>query len=287
MMVNESATLAALPAPASKIKLVVSDMDGTLLTPEKQVTHHTLAAIDALRQAGVPVCLVSSRPASGIEMYLEATKLDTPYGALNGGSIFNPDHSIRSQLSLTPDVMRDTLDMLKVHDIDAWLFRGRDWLITDIGEAYVEPERRALRQDPTVVPSFDNYLDGVGKITGSTADYEALTRQEMEIGALLDGRASVARSAQWYLDITPLNANKGYALRQLADFYGISPQEVACIGDMNNDLPMFKAAGLTIAMGQADASVKAHAHFITSTNEQEGWSKAMETVILPRATRAD
>lgn len=284
---QESPLLPQKTNPAQHIKLLVSDMDGTLLTPEKQVTHRTLTAIAALKQAGVPVCLVSSRPASGIEMYLEALKLDTPYGALNGGCIFNPDHSVRSQISLPKDAVQDVLEMLDVHGIEAWLFRGRDWLITHETGAYVEAEKRAIRQSPKVVASFAHVLDGVDKITASTTDYEALTRQEMEIGALLQGRASVARSMPFYLDITAQDANKGYALRQLADFYGIAPHEVACIGDMNNDLPMFAEAGVAIAMGQAEEAVKQQAHYCAPPNTQEGWASAVTEFILPRAVRAD
>lgn len=279
--------LSGVSDPSGCIKLVVSDMDGTLLTPQKQVTHHTLNAITALKQAGVPVCLVSSRPASGIEMYLEALKLDTPYGALNGGCIFNPDRSMHSQLTLAADVTQEALEMLDTHQIEAWLFRGHEWLVTNGTSAFVEPECRAIRQKPSVVPDLKNELEGVGKITAASTDYEALTRQEMEIGALLQGRASVARSAPFYLDITPPNANKGYALHQLANFYGIAPHEVACLGDMNNDLPMFAAAGLAVAMGQATDTVKAQAHYVTDTNAQDGWSKAITDFILPRAAKAD
>ncbi|MFT9046497.1 Cof-type HAD-IIB family hydrolase [Acetobacter orientalis] len=275
------------PDPAAHIKLVVSDMDGTLLTPQKQVTHHTLNAITALRHAGVPVCLVSSRPASGIEMYLEALKLDTPYGALNGGSIFNPDRSLRSQLTLPTDIVQEALGLLQEHNIDAWLFRGHEWVITNAASPYVEPESRAIKQTPNIVPSFTTMLAGVGKITASSSNYDAITQQEAEIGALLKGRACVAQSAPFYLDITPPNANKGYALHQLADFYGIAPHEVACLGDMNNDLPMFKAAGMAIAMGQATQTVKDQAHFVTAANTAEGWSKAVTEYILPRAAKAD
>lgn len=287
MMVNESARQAALSPPASRIKLVVTDMDGTLLTPEKQVTRRSLAAIQTLKDAGVPVCLVSSRPPNGMEMYFEVLGLNTPYGALNGGTIFNADRTVRSELALDPGAVRDALDMLKVHDVDAWLFRGHEWLVENETGAYVEPEKRAIHMQPHVVSSFAGSLNGIGKITGSTADYELLERQEIEIGSLLEGRACVARSAQWFLDMTPLEANKGHALQQLAAFYGISPAEVACIGDMNNDIPMLKLAGLSIAMGQANDHVRSHAHFTTDTNEHEGWAKAMESLVLPRVEQTN
>ncbi|GAN69078.1 hydrolase [Acetobacter orleanensis NRIC 0473] len=283
MTVTDNALHAALAPPSSRIRLVVSDMDGTLLTPEKQVTHHTLAAVQALKDAGIPLCLVSSRPPSGIEMYFDVLGLHTPYGALNGGTILNADRTVRSQLALDPGAVQDTLDMLKVHNLDAWLFRGHEWLVDNPTGAYVEMERKTLRMDPHIVSSFAGSTSGIGKITGSTADYDAVARQEAEIGMLLEGRASVARSSQWFLDITPLDANKGNALRELAAFYGIDPSEVACIGDMDNDIPMFKVAGLSIAMGQASDSVAAQAHFTTAANTDEGWSKAIETFVLPRA----
>lgn len=268
--------------PASRIRLVVSDMDGTILTPEKQVTRESIAAIQTLKKAGVPVCFVSSRPPGGMEMYFDALGVHTPYGALNGGTIFNADRTIRSRLSLDPEAVQDTLLMLKVHQIDAWLFRGHEWLVTNATGAYVEPEARAIRMTPTAVPSFNDYQQEVGKVTGASADYEALERQELEIGQLLQGRASVARSCKCFLDITPLNANKGYALRQLASFYNIPIEEVACIGDMNNDVPMLSIGGLSIAMGQAKPDVAAQAHFITASNSENGWAKAMEQFVLPR-----
>ncbi|OAG78343.1 hydrolase [Acetobacter malorum] len=283
MTVTDNALHAALAPPASRIKMVVSDMDGTLLTPEKQVTHHTLAAVQALKQAGIPLCLVSSRPPGGIEMYFDVLGLHTPYGALNGGTIFNADRTVRSQLALDPGAVQDALDMLKVHHLDAWLFRGHEWLVDNPTGAYVEPERKAVRMEPQIVSSFAGSTTGIGKITGSSADYDAVARQEAEIGMLLEGRASVARSSQWFLDITPLDANKGNALRHLAEFYGIDPSEVACIGDMDNDVPMFKVAGLAIAMGQASDGVAAQAHFVTAANTDEGWSKAINSIVLPRA----
>lgn len=286
MMVNENARQAALPPPASRIKLVVSDMDGTLLTPEKQVTHHSIAAIKSLKEAGIPVCLVSSRPPNGMEMYFEVLGIDTPYGALNGGTIFNADRTVRSQLSLDPEAVQEALDMLKVHHIDAWLFRGHEWLVENETGPYVEPEKRAIHMQPHIVSSFAGSLNGIGKITGSSADYEALERQELEIGSLLEGRASVARSSSWFLDITPPDANKGHALQQLAALYGISPSEIACIGDMNNDIPMLRLAGLAIAMGQATDHVRSHAHFVTDSNDHDGWAKAMEQLVLPRAEKA-
>lgn len=282
MKVDDMARHAAKPAPTDVVRLVVTDMDGTLLTPEKQVTHATLTAIGQLKEAGVPVCLVSSRPPKAIAMYFEALGLATPYGALNGGIIRDAQGRTLSSLCLAADAVQAALDMFSVHEVDPWIFSGDDWVVEDATAGYVPLERRVVRLEPVVATNFSTWLDRTGKLTGSSADYDLLERMEGEIGQMLEGRASVARSAPYFLDITPLEANKGHALREMGRLFDIAPHEIACLGDMRNDIPMFDIAGLSIAMGNATDEVASHAHVQTATNEQDGWAKAIETWVLPR-----
>lgn len=283
MKIDDIARRDAKQAPTDVVRLVVTDMDGTLLTPEKQITRRSVKAIARLADAGVSVCLVSSRAPAGMIRYRDILKLQTPYAAMNGAIIRDRDGRTVSSLILPPDAVRAALDMLTVHEVDGWLFCGDDWIVKDATSGYVPHEQKALGVPPVVVDSFDAWENRVGKITGSSADYDLLTRQESEIGQLLAGQASVARSAPYYLDITPLAANKGYALREIAGLMGVEPHEVASLGDMPNDIPMLDIAGLCIAMGNATDEVASHAHFMTDTNEDEGWAKAVETWILPRA----
>lgn len=271
--------------PACRIRLVVSDMDGTLLTPDKQITPQSLSAAQALRHVGIPLCLVSSRPPGGMEMYFDQLGINTPYGALNGGTLFNPDRTIRSSLSLDPQTVLDALDMLQAQKVDTWLFRGHAWFVRNAQSPLVQAESRTVQTIPTQVDNLSAYTQNIGKVAGSTADHAALHEQEADIGRKLAGRACVALSSKWFLDITPLHANKGYAVRQLAAYYGVSVEEVACIGDMNNDVPMLSIAGLSIAMGQATPDVQASAHFVTSPNTQEGWARAITDFILPRCSK--
>lgn len=272
--------------PARQIRLVVSDMDGTLLTPDKQITAQSMAAAQALQLAGVPLCLVSSRPPGGMEMYFAQLRVSTPYGALNGGTLFNPDRTIRSSLSLAPQTVQEALNLLAAPQVDPWLFRGHEWLVRDAQNPLVLAESRTVQSTPTQVSDLRAYVHDIGKVTGSTADHAMLQAQEALIGRKLAGQASVALSSKWFLDITPLHANKGHAVRQLAADYGISVSEVACIGDMNNDIPMLAIAGLAIAMGQSTPDVQAYAHCITTPNTQEGWARAITEFVLPRCHTA-
>nr|WP_242010230.1 HAD family hydrolase [Acetobacter conturbans] len=271
-------------APTESVRLVVTDMDGTLLTPEKQVTRRSVDTIEKLNAAGVAVCLVSSRAVVGVERYHEALHLTTPYAAMNGALVRDAQGKVLSSLVLPPDAVRATLDMLDVHEVDAWLFCGTDWIVKDATSGYVPYEHKTLGIAPTVAKDFGPWEGQVGKITGSSADYDLLERMEGEISQMLEGRASVARSAQYYLDVTPKDANKGYALRELGRLLGVAPHEIACLGDMPNDVPMLDIAGLSIAMGNASGEVASHAHFVTDTNENEGWAKAIETWVMPRVS---
>ncbi len=97
----------------------------------------------------------------------------------------------------------------------------------------------------------------------------------------------VARSQSYYLDITHARANKGTAAVSLARLLGIAPRDMACIGDMPNDLPMFDVAGLSIAMGNAPDEVKARAHEVTADNDSDGWALAVERFVLPATGGGD
>ncbi|NVN01168.1 MULTISPECIES: HAD family hydrolase [Asaia] len=277
---------AALPPMASTIRMVVSDIDGTLIGPDKNLAESTQQAAKQLSEAGIKLCLVSSRSAEGMLRYHRELGLDTPFGALNGGLIVGADDEILSTLSLPASCVDAACDTLSVHQMDTWLFRGHEWLIRDPGAYYVEHERKSVGIDPVVVPDFKPFREGVGKIMAASSNFALLQRMEVEIGAMLKGEASVHRSSNYYLDITHKDANKGFAARALAERLGIPMSEVACIGDMSNDVPMLKIAGLGIAMGNATEEVSAHAHVTTGHNDADGWAEAMRRFVLPRAPGA-
>ena len=129
-------------------------------------------------------------------------------------------------------------------------------------------ERRTLAREPVSVASFEPFLDQVGKLVGSTKDFDALARCEDELQARLAGDATAKRSQNYYLDVTPKGADKGHAVRRIAAILGIPLDEVAVIGDMANDLAMFAIAPHKIAMGNGIDALKAAASFVT--REQRG-----------------
>jgi Cof subfamily protein (haloacid dehalogenase superfamily) len=268
---------------AGRIKLVVSDVDGTLVTPDKELKPATIAAAQKLKNAGIGLALVSSRPPRGMTFLMPELGLDGPFAAFNGGMVFSRAGEIAARRTVDPDAAREAAIYLAGQGVDVWLFTDETWYLTDPDGPYVPREKRTVRFDPTRIDDFTPYFAHVGKIVGSTRDFDLLERCEGELQTRIGTAANARRSQAYYLDVTPLGADKGDAIAALADTFGVPLSEVAALGDMSNDVPMFRRAGLAIAMGNATEPVKAEAHCTTKSNVEDGWAAAVDEFILPRA----
>ena len=149
---------------------------------------------------------------------------------------------------------------------------------------HVERERWILQFDATIVETFSvAHLAQAVKIVGVSDDFDLVAASEKIAQKALGEQASVARSQTYYLDVTSPQANKGAVVTTLSESLKISPDEIATIGDMQNDVLMFRKSGLSIAMGNATDDVKAKARLVTDCNENDGFAKAVREFILPSA----
>ena len=275
-----------MSAPPDRIALVVSDIDGTLVTGDKSLTDGAIRAAARLAAAGVALSLVSSRPPAGFAMMVGPLKLTHPLGAFNGGTLLRPDLGILEEVLVPAEAATIALATFAEFEVDFWLFTRDTWYVSDAKGAYVPKERHTIQADPVVVDTFAPLLGSVGKLVGSTRDPDRLARCETTLQQRLGSLAAAHLSQAYYLDVTPQVATKGYAATRIAATLGIPLDQVAVIGDMANDMPMFEVAGLRIAMGNAIEGLKRTAHFTTETNENDGFAVAMERYILPRATKS-
>lgn len=268
------------------IALLVSDIDGTLVTPDKSLTARASEAVRNLGQAGVGFTLVSSRPPRGMAGLLRALDVRLPFAAFNGASLVGADMQLIRALRLSEAAASQTLDFLAARGIAAWVFADDAWFVTDDRGERVAHERHTVSFDPTVVANFDAVMDRIDKIVGVSDDHPALAKAEADLGALLGEAASAVRSQTYYLDVTHPHADKGLAVRDLAAATHVDLARTAVIGDMSNDVAMFKVAGFAIAMGQATDAVKAQAKATTGPNTADGFADAVERLILPRAAKS-
>ena len=262
----------------SGVKLVVSDVDGTLVDGRKKLTDGTIAAVKRLTDAGIGFTIISARPRSGMIPIADALALDVPMGAFNGGTIFTRDGTVIAQHHIDPDVVRGVF-ALAPGDADIWVFADDRWYAsTDRGD-HVGHERIASNQSPIVTQDFTALYDRADKIT-FVSDDAALLRDLAEKAAPFADKATIVQSQVYYLDVTALAANKGDGIALLAEAMKTPLADTCAIGDQANDLPMFARAGLSIAMGQGPEAVRAKADKVTGGNDADGVAQAIDEVLL-------
>src|SRR5437588_11077115 len=246
------------------IKLLLADVDGTLLTHEKVVTKRARAAVAQLGVAGIQFAITSGRPPRGMQMLVQPLSLTTPIAAFNGGLFVRPDLSVIEQRVLQNQVVEPVIAIIEAHKLDVWIYRGIDWFVPERHGPHVDREEWTVKFPPTVVPDFTGKMDDVAKIVGVSDDLEAVAKCEEAVRAQFakavccsqsnpdresQPRVSAARSQPYYVDVTHPNANKGAVVMTLAQTLGIPAEQIATIGDMPNDTAMFSRSGISIAMG--------------------------------------
>ena len=265
------------------IKLVISDVDGTIVQPDKSLSPGTIAAAGRLQSAGVKLAIVSARPPRGMSYITETLKLQAPFAGFNGGMLIGPDGRIVEWNPAPQAIVRQALDLFAANGVDAWLFTQDEWLVRDPDGAYVDHERVTVKFNERVVDDFGPYTDQVGKLVGVSKDFAKLAEVEQQLQRLVGEEASALRSQKYYLDLTHKHANKGYAVTAIARHLGLDLSEVATLGDMVNDIPMFRVAGFSVAMGNGSDEAKQAASATTAANDHEGWAQAVDSLILPKA----
>jgi Cof subfamily protein (haloacid dehalogenase superfamily) len=268
----------------TRIALVVSDVDGTLLTKDKILTEGAKAAARRLHDAGIGFTIVSSRPTIGMGFLIEPLAITLPIGAFNGSSIVDAALEPIEQHLMPASVAQRSLDVLNEFGVDIWLFTNEKWLTRNPEGEYVPLEKRAIRHDPTIIADFAPHLASACKIVGSSSDAALLKRCEAAMQQAIGTQATAVRSQTYYLDITPPGHDKGTFVEAIAKRLRISTGAVATIGDMQNDLAMFKRSGLSIAMGNATDDVKKQATHVTASNEDEGFAGAVAMILKNNGT---
>jgi Cof subfamily protein (haloacid dehalogenase superfamily) len=264
----------------SPVRLLVADVDGTLVTHEKQLTDRARQAVQHLHEARVAFAIVSGRPPRGMERFVAPLALAVPMAAFNGGALVSPDLSILEERCLPGEVVQSIVRMVLGHGLDVWVYRHSEWLLRDPHAPHAEREQRTVGFAPTVTRSFDDVASGVIKIVAVSDDPPALAQVEARLREGLADKVSAARSQPYYLDITHPSANKGTVVRRLSERLAVPREQIATIGDMPNDVMMFTESGLSIAMGNASADVQRAARHVTTTNENEGFATAVDRFVL-------
>ena len=269
----------------NRIALVVSDVDGTLVTHDKRLTDGALRAVQRLHDGGIGFTITSSRPPVGMRFFVEPLGLTLPVGPFNGSSMVDPQLGVIEQHLIAPETARRSIELLDQFGVDVWLFTNDQWIIRRDDGKYVPHERAAIRFDPDLASDFGPWITNASKIVGVSADPVLLERCEKAMQEALANRASAVRSQSYYVDVTPPGHDKGTFVEAMARRLNIPLHAIATIGDMQNDLAMFRVSGLSIAMGNATDQVKRQATYVTKANDEEGFAAAIDIILNEDSAR--
>ena len=263
------------------IRLFLADVDGALVTRQKVLTEAARAAVRELEHAGIAFAITSGRPPRGMSMLIEPLALKTAIAGFNGGMLVKPDLSVIESHTLDPAAAKQALQLILQQGLDAWVYTEKEWLIRDASAPHVAREAWTVKFEAKVVSSFtDAQLEQAVKIVGVSDDLDKVAACEKAAQDALGERASAERSQPYYLDVTHPQANKGTVVATMAALLGIAPAQIATMGDMPNDVLMFRKSGFSIAMGNASDEVKTQASAVTDSNENDGFAKAAHKFIL-------
>jgi Cof subfamily protein (haloacid dehalogenase superfamily) len=265
---------------SSPVRLLLADVDGTLVTNDKELTTRSVDAVRLLDNAGILFAVTSGRPPRGMEMLVGPLDIKTPLAAFNGGLVVEPDMSVIDQKVIPDEMVPPIIAMLESSGLDVWVYRGAAWHVRDVDAPHVAREAFTVQFEPSVVESYDDISEGVAKIVGISDDHDLVASVASAAHDEFGEHVCAARSQPYYVDVTHPEANKGGVVKFLSARFGIAPEEIATIGDMPNDVLMFAHSGLSIAMGQSDREVHRAARRITTSNEENGFADAIERFIL-------
>lgn len=266
-----------MPAPQ---RLLVSDIDGTLVTHDKVLTVRSVDAVKKLRDAGIRFTIISSRPPRGMKHLIGPLQITEPVAAFNGGMIVRPDLSVIEQRLVPAEGARKSIEIIQQHGLHAWLWTAQDWYVLDPNGPHVAREQHTVNFLATTTDTFEPHMALAGKIVGVSDDHDAVVRCEAAVHAALGGTVAASRSQPYYLDITHPDADKGHAVLALSHILNIPPANIITIGDMPGDVFMFVKSGTSIAMGNAPPEVQKQATHVTTSNEQEGFANAIDRYVL-------
>lgn len=264
---------------SQRIRLVIADIDGTLLNPDGELSPVNYVAVARLRQAGIKFSLSSARPSFGMHWLIRMLEIDCVCSGLNGGILFDADGTVAAEIELDRGTVEELAARMQKHGLDVWLYTRDQWFVSRLSGPHVFHNAAALRTDPKRYAKICEVSAPILKVSGASERPADLAACAAELRTDLAGRVSAVLSPPHHLDVTRPSADKGRAAVAIAISEGAQMVEVATIGDSPSDTPMFQAGSLSIAMGQASEEVRRMATHVTRSNADNGLAWAIEYVL--------
>lgn len=269
-----------------RIRMVVSDLDGTLLSGPRHISERTRRALAEVRDAGVHVILASARPPRSMRRYHEALALTAPVIASNGALLWDLHAGIPvARVAMEPELAREITLLGRSLGTIVNLESDDEWFTDRTNERILENIRVFGVPPPDGVGVLDEMLERGEPVDKIFLDLRDLAPEEAEtaratVTRAVGQRVNLAETVPGLLDIVAVGASKATMAQRLARSLGVKAEEVLALGDHDNDVSLLRWAGVGVAMGNATPAAKAAADTITSSNLRDGVAEALQRWVL-------
>ncbi|MGL6119144.1 MAG: Cof-type HAD-IIB family hydrolase [Fusobacteriaceae bacterium] len=264
-------------------KMIVTDLDDTLLNSEGKISKKDKDAIIRAQEAGVKFVLASGRPTYAMRDLAKELRLDEFKSYIlsyNGAIITQCDTGVDiSDTSLNKEEIHLLHDMSKKHDVHIITYLD-DKVISETESEYIDVEVKLTGMEHKIVKCFKSAVDRDAVKCIMLGEPEYLKTVEHKLKEKLNDRFSIAISKPFFLEITKLGIDKGASLLKLAEILDIKTEEIIAVGDSYNDVTMLKVAGLSVSVANGKPEIKEMVQYITNSNEENGMSEVIEKFIF-------
>ena len=268
-----------------KYKLLVVDIDGTLLGRDGSISAEDREALAEARRSGIKVCLSTGRAAKACRSIIDQLSLDGYHIFFDGALVSNLGEEVYVQ-PIGEEVVKEAVEFAHSHNIDLELYSATHYF-AERETWSTNAHRQFFGIEPTII-DFANLWERERIIKGGLA---AVTPQEVAKAEDFCHQFNERLRFSWvksptfpdveFINVLAPEVSKGKALEALASHLGVSLSEVVAIGDGTNDIPLFSLAGLAVAMDNAPDEVKAVAHYTTLDVDRSGLAAAVKKFLLP------
>jgi 5-amino-6-(5-phospho-D-ribitylamino)uracil phosphatase len=246
----------------AKYRLLALDMDGTLLNDEQIITPITVKWLQKAVDAGVHVCLSTGRAFTSAFPYAEQLGLETPMITVNGSEVWRAPHEIYRRSLMDPMLVRQMYELAKEDDIWFWAYSTE----------------KVHKQD-----NWDGDVTGREWLKFGYHTEDDDLRHKLLLRLQDMGGLEITNSSPHNLEINPLGVNKAAGILEVCKLLGLDMSQVIAVGDSLNDLAAIQQAGLGVAMGNAQETVKEEADAVVASNNNDGIAEVVQKYIFNEA----
>lgn len=283
------------------IKLIASDMDGTLLNSRHDIDAESVEAIRNAENAGITFAISTGREYDNVEPFLKKHNIRCQCVLMNGAEYRDEDGNILEVVNIDIDVASQIIDILNKEKVSARIFTNKGVYTSDTKEeALKEMTYRTMAFNPqmTIEEATENakkqpyfvqlkYIDDMDEFLKSGIEIRKFVAFHKNIELINNMKSemskfkgiAVSSSFEDNIEITHMTAQKGIILAKVAEKMGIDKSEVMVLGDSFNDYSMFEVFEESVAMENAVPEIKKIAKYITDTNDNLGVAKAINKVV--------